>query len=348
MSVKFCQHVKVDGTLCQVPPLHGRHYCHFHLEHLGRRLRMARSRARREQYHLVLPILEDLNSVEVARQHVMDALGAGLIPHKVAGQLLFGLQGMASDMRSAKPPRLGVYDPAVDTAPRATEASGFEARYDLPPDLDLSKPPEVVFADEAAQHTVAQAEPSPYRSKLFRYGQVSPEDVELEEILKNEGEEAYQKRLQEQTGKAVQRIAKRRREVKWAGYVVEAERRNVEGTCSTPEQRERKQAEIEKERAEWADYVKRYNEAEAAGNLEAFLAASGQISSSTASGAAAAGKQPESATSKKPSEAVSGDSEPGKKPAAAVAGDPAGPEVAPKQEQARNLEAPKRMVNARH
>jgi len=51
MSVKICQHVKVDGTLCRVPPLKGRHYCHFHLENLGRRLRMARARARREPYH---------------------------------------------------------------------------------------------------------------------------------------------------------------------------------------------------------------------------------------------------------------------------------------------------------
>ena len=48
MSVKICQHVKVDGTLCQVPPLDGRHYCHFHLESHGRRMRMARARARRE------------------------------------------------------------------------------------------------------------------------------------------------------------------------------------------------------------------------------------------------------------------------------------------------------------
>src|SRR5271167_1977059 len=119
MSVQFCQHVKVDGTLCQVPPLNGRHYCHFHLETLGRRLRMARARARREPYHLVLPVLEDLNSVQVARQQVMDALASGQLDTKRAGQLLFGLQGAANDLRSAAPPRLRVYDPAIDTAPRA-------------------------------------------------------------------------------------------------------------------------------------------------------------------------------------------------------------------------------------
>src|SRR5271169_4993482 len=124
MSVKICQHVKVDGTLCQVQPLNGRHYCHFHLETLGRRMRMARARARREPYHLVLPILEDLNAVHVARMQVMDALTAGQLDEKRAGLLLYGLQGISSDLRSAAPPRLGVYDPAVD-APRAEDYPNF-------------------------------------------------------------------------------------------------------------------------------------------------------------------------------------------------------------------------------
>ena len=292
MSVKICQHVKVDGTLCQVPPLNGRHYCHFHLESLGRRIRMARSRARREQYHLVLPILEDLNSVEVARQHVMDALGAGLIPHKVAGQLLFGLQGIASDLHSAHPPRLGVYDPAIDTAPRATDHPNFEEKFDLPPDLDLSQPPEVVFAAEAVQNAITKAEPSPYRSELFRHDHIAPEDVELEEILKKEGEDAYRKRERELNRQAMQKISDRRREVKRAQYIVEADRRNTDIICGSPEERARVKAEIEKERAEAA--AKRRAE------MEAALRASGQIPPTTgsdAAGADVASRQPFSSVS---------------------------------------------------
>src|SRR5271165_4901946 len=157
MSLQHCHHVKVDGTLCQVPPLNGRNYCQFHLESLGRRMRMARARARRQPYLLVLPILEDINSVEVARQHVMDAMASGQLDPKVAGRLLYGLQGISTDLRSAKPPRLGVYDPAIDTAPRATEDPGFEQKHDLPPGLDLSQPPEVVFPPAAADPAVPAA-----------------------------------------------------------------------------------------------------------------------------------------------------------------------------------------------
>ena len=269
MSVRNCQHVKVDGTLCQVPPLNGQHYCHFHLEHLGRRLRMARSRARREAYHLVLPILEDLNSVEVARQHVMDALAAGLIPHKVAGQLLFGLAGMASDLRSAAPPRLGVYDPAVDTAPRATEATDFEERHGLPKDIDVSRPPEVVFAAEAAEAAAGEPGPSPHRSKPFEHDHIAPEDVELEEIFKTQGPEAYQLRVRELNQKAIAQVMARKREIQRARYVVEAARRNEEQLLGTPEERARDNADLEKMKAEAAAYFKAQREAEAVAAGEA-------------------------------------------------------------------------------
>jgi hypothetical protein len=106
---------------------------------LGRRMNMARARARRERYHLVLPILEDLNSVEVARMQVMDALNAGHIDAKHAGVLLFGLEGIASDLRSDKAPRMSAYDPAIDTALRAEDYPDFEEKYGLPKDLDLSQ-----------------------------------------------------------------------------------------------------------------------------------------------------------------------------------------------------------------
>jgi hypothetical protein len=150
------------------PPLGGRHHCHFPLETMGRRMRMARARARREPYHLVLPIPEDLNAVQVARMQIMDAQACGQLDRKLGGTLLFGLQGISKDLRSTKAPRLGVYDPAIDTAPRATDHPNFEAKFDVPKDVDLSQPPNVVFAAEAAAaateaQAMARAERSAYR-----------------------------------------------------------------------------------------------------------------------------------------------------------------------------------------
>ena len=225
MSVRYCQHTKVDGAFCQAPPLNGRPYCRFHLEALGRRMRMARARARREPYHLVLPILEDLNAVQVARMQVMDALAAGQLDEKRAGLLLYGLQGIAGDLRSAAPPRLGVYDPAIDTAPRAADYPNFEEVFDLPHDLDLSKPPEVVFpAAAATKATVDGAERSAYRSNPWQ--DVNPEDIELEEILLVQGEEALRKRSAELQKKEWKRIEQEKRKVAQARQIVEAARRN--------------------------------------------------------------------------------------------------------------------------
>jgi len=224
MSVRNCQHIKVDGAFCQAPPLNGRPYCRFHLEALGRRMRIARARARREPYHLVLPILEDLNAVHVARMQVMDALTAGQLDEKRAGLLLYGLQGISSDLRSAAPPRLGVYDPAVD-APRAEDYPNFEEVFDLPVDLDLSKPPEVVFPPAAAtKATDDRAERSAYRSNPWQ--DVNPEDIELEEILIAQGEEAVRKRSAELQKKEWKRIEQEKRKVAQARQIMEAARRN--------------------------------------------------------------------------------------------------------------------------
>ncbi len=190
---------------------------------------MARARARREPYHLVLPILEDLNAVQVARMQVMDALTSGQLDRKLGGTLLFGLQGIAGDLRSAKAPRLGVYDPAIDTAPRASEYPDFEAQYDLPAGLDLSQPPEVVFAAEALQAAAdaearVKGERSAYRSNRQR--EVSREDIELEEILIAQGEEACGKRSAELERQEWKRIEQERQKIAQARQIVEAARRN--------------------------------------------------------------------------------------------------------------------------
>jgi len=281
MSVNFCQHVKVDGTLCQVPPLDGRQFCHFHLEIHGQRARMARARARREPYHLVLPIVEDLNSVLVARQQVMDALNAGLIERKHAGVLLFSLQGIAGDLRSAKAPRLGVYDPKVDTAPRATAYPDFEEKYDLRPDLDLTRPPDGLFAAEAAAaEAAAQARDQAARSA--RRGprrEVTREDIELEEILITHGQEAHDKRAQEMENREYKRLQQERRKLAEVRQMAEAARRNH------PEELHPKlQAHYDKLRAEEAAKEKAGQEEMAA------LRAAAQVQ------AEAARKSPESAS----------------------------------------------------
>jgi len=262
MPINHCHHIKVDGVFCQTPALHGRDYCHFHLRALGRRMRMARERARREPHVLVLPLLEDMNAVQVARMQVLDALASGLLEERRAGLLLYGLQQASTDLRSlTAAPTLGVYD-ASDTAKRAEEYPGFEEEFDLPKDLDLATPPEVAFPAAAAP--AVKVEPSPYRRPIHPVG---PEDIELEEIFRTQGPEAHQRREKELTRQAMKEVLERKRVVERARYVVEAARRNHERMFGTPEEQARNAAEIEKERAEAA--------AQRRAELEAAAAAAG-------------------------------------------------------------------------
>ena len=220
MSLNHCRHIKEDGVFCQAPPLHGREYCYFHLRTLGRRIRMARERARREPHLLVLPLLEDMNAVQVALQQVMDALASGQIEENRGQLLLYGLRQASINLRSlTAAPSLGVYDQS-DTAERAQECPGFEAEFGLPQDLDLAIPPEVAFP--AAKAAAVAVMPSPYRRKPFDRDEIAPEDVELEEIYRTKGPEAYQRRDRELTQQAMKEVIERKREVERARYVVEA------------------------------------------------------------------------------------------------------------------------------
>jgi hypothetical protein len=243
MSVNHCRHIKEDGFFCQAPALHGREYCRFHLRALGRRIRMARALAQREPFRLVLPILEDMNAVHVALMLVLDALAAGLVEHKRAGLLLYGLQQASANLRSlTAKPSLGVYDEQTDTGPRAEEYPGFEEEFGLPADLDLSQPPEVLFPPAAAA-AITQAEPSPFRSNPWQ--NVNPEDMELEEILFIHGEAACKKRGDELERKQWKKIEGERRKLAEAHRMVAAARRNGHEFTNAGQK-----AFYEKERAE--------------------------------------------------------------------------------------------------
>ena len=265
MPFQHCRHIKEDGFFCQAPALRGREYCRFHLRSLGRRMRMARALAQREPYRIVLPLLEDMNAVQVATMQVLDALGAGLLEEKRAKLMLYGLRQASINLRSIKAaPSLAVPAEQAGTGIRAEEYPGFEEEFGLPPDLDLSRPPEVAFPAAAAADNASVVGPSPYRSKPFRHDEIGPEDVELEEIYRTQGEDAYRQREKELNAKAIKEVLQRKSEIKRAKYVVEAARRNEERMFGTPEERAQNAAEVQGELAEAQAQYRAKLEAEAA------------------------------------------------------------------------------------
>src|SRR5271166_333186 len=95
--IKTCNHIKENGFCCGSAAATGRDYCYFHLSIRGRRLKMARARARGQRWRLELPPLEDLYSVQVSITQVIAAMADGHIDRGLGGGMLYGLQQAATN-----------------------------------------------------------------------------------------------------------------------------------------------------------------------------------------------------------------------------------------------------------
>lgn len=96
-EVQLCNHVKANGKCCASPALKDEPYCYFHRASRERTKRLRR--AARLQLPFQLPVLEDMQTIQLAIGDVLNALLAGLIDHKTAGLLLYGLQTAAGNAR---------------------------------------------------------------------------------------------------------------------------------------------------------------------------------------------------------------------------------------------------------
>ena len=243
-NVKLCLHVKEDGVFCHCPALGGRQYCYRHLRLRGQQMRMARAIAQRQPYHLVLPPLEDMNSVQAALTHVTAALTAGLLERRHAGLLLYALQQASSNLRflartqtqaaanastTGAPPFSPVSGERVGEQPQRAvkEYPEFEAEFGLPSGLDLTIPPQVAFPPPqqatawATAQTTPQARPRVYWTK---------EDIELEELEQRRSslsEESYNQQSRKVHDKIHNKVVVQMRKEREAEWEAEAARRNA-------------------------------------------------------------------------------------------------------------------------
>lgn len=95
--IPTCKHVKPNGTFCKSPALGGDKFCYFH------RAARERQKRRASAFHaaraLQMPVLEDLETIQLSIGEVLNALVSERITPKVAGLLLFGLQTASSNAR---------------------------------------------------------------------------------------------------------------------------------------------------------------------------------------------------------------------------------------------------------
>jgi hypothetical protein len=157
MTIRRCQHIKVNGIQCGSPAKRNEMHCFFHEQCrlMSRKINMKYS----EHGIINLPTLEDANSIQLGLAEVMRLLVTSQIDHRTASLLLRTLRIAAVNVRftSFEPkPTHVVIDPAcVENRPlRATAWSTVEghdydviadtAEGDTPPDapptgLNLTK-----------------------------------------------------------------------------------------------------------------------------------------------------------------------------------------------------------------
>src|SRR5271157_2247025 len=173
--IKLCHHIRVNGKRCRGVATTGRDYCYFHLDDLGRRLKMARARARGQRWRLELPPLEDMYAVQVSITQVIAAMADGHIDRGLGGGMLYGLQQAATNLRLPKEVWEGSYH--FDDV-EEIEWAGFEKEHGVPQDFDIDTPPEEAFPPPQEP---AAAVPGmvPSLGEVL----VNEDDVELDVIL---------------------------------------------------------------------------------------------------------------------------------------------------------------------
>jgi len=96
-----CQHIKVNGTQCGSPALRRNRLCFFHKRYQDERIELNTDRARAarpRKVSIILPVLEDAESIQVSLTQIMRLIISGQIDGKTAGLLLYALQTASANL----------------------------------------------------------------------------------------------------------------------------------------------------------------------------------------------------------------------------------------------------------
>ena len=96
-----CVHVKLNGMQCKSPAMKGERYCYFHREAQEQNRRITAKQAGAGAYRV--PVLEDVNAVQLGLMQVMEMLALGKLDHRTAGLMLYALQTASANLRRIDP-----------------------------------------------------------------------------------------------------------------------------------------------------------------------------------------------------------------------------------------------------
>ena len=135
VTIRRCQHIKVNGIQCGSPAKRDEMHCFFHEQCrlMSRQINMKFS----EHGIIKLPTLEDANSIQLGLAEVMRLLVTQQIDHRTASLLLRALRTAAANVKftslEPKPTHIVIDPKCVENRPLgATAWSTVEGRdYDL-------------------------------------------------------------------------------------------------------------------------------------------------------------------------------------------------------------------------
>jgi hypothetical protein len=150
--IPLCHHIRENGRPCRAAAVRKQKYCSYHLKHRGRRLKMARARARSERWRVELPPLEDLYAVQVGIQRVFDAVADEQLDRSQAWAMLYGLQQAATNLRL--PQEVWENSDRFGDGEQV-EWDSFAKEHGLAEDFDVDTPPDEAFPPPAASAEAA-------------------------------------------------------------------------------------------------------------------------------------------------------------------------------------------------
>jgi hypothetical protein len=124
VSIRRCQHIKVNGTQCASPALRDEKHCYFHMR--WRRKSMEVNMNFNERGTITLPTLEDANSVQVGLAELLRLLATNQIDHRTAALMLYALQTASSNVKRTsfepEPTRVVIDQESVERRPIGASA----------------------------------------------------------------------------------------------------------------------------------------------------------------------------------------------------------------------------------
>ena len=96
VSIRRCQHLRVNGTQCGSPALRDSKFCYYHIRYHWPELQLLKDN---QEWVKRIPTLEDANSIQVALADVIHRLMTEEVDHKTAALLLYALQTASMNLK---------------------------------------------------------------------------------------------------------------------------------------------------------------------------------------------------------------------------------------------------------